>query len=266
MPREPLGVGVTFALACLSACLFLVLRCEGKGRVFGPRSRWWAVSVIALTGVLSTAAAFLTVTAAHHLPKAILGLGVLVPSSLWLGEIRQGSAERRNAYRDASTLWLTWLLARMGEAMAEDRMVWCEAHVDPHWETDELLRAARFYHDYLEERLSPEVRRRTRLRSSMHNIEARLDLARFIENGAARAKVAAALGSSRLAQEARYRRSLDDLGRLAALLRHEAQRDVARMLAAAYNAGFHRLARYSRRSHGPAVGSGPRTGPPRPHP
>jgi hypothetical protein len=60
-----------------------VLRCEGKGRVFGPRSRWWAVSVIALTGVLSTAAAFLAVTAAHHLPKAILGLGVLVPSSLW---------------------------------------------------------------------------------------------------------------------------------------------------------------------------------------
>lgn len=265
MPHEPLGAGVTFGLACLSASLFLVLRCEGKGRAFGPHSRWWAVSVIALTSVLSTAAAYLTVTAAHHLPKAFLSLGILIPSSLWLGEIRQGSAERRNAYRDASTLWLTWLLARMHEAMAEDRTVWCEGHVDPHWETDELLHAARFYHDYLEQRLSPEARRRARLRSLLHNIEARLDLARFIETGAARAKVTAALNASRLAQEARYRRSLDDLGRLAALLRHEAQRDVARMLTVAYNAGFHRLARYSR-GQGPAMTSGPRIASPRPHP
>ncbi len=265
MPREPLGVGVTFALACISASLFLVLRCEGKGRVFGPRSRWWAVSVIALTSALSTAAAFITVTAAHHLPKAILALGVLVPSSLWLGEIRQGSAERRNAYRDASTLWVTWLLARMGEAIAEDRMDWCDGHLDPHWEPDEMLRAARFYHDYLEERLTREERRRARLRWLLHNIESRLDLARFIETGVVRAKVATALADSRLAQESRYRRSLDDLGRLAALLRHDAQRDVARMLSTAYNTGHHRLARYSR-SLGPSPASGPRIASRRSHP
>jgi hypothetical protein len=265
MPRDALGIGVTFALACISASLFLVLRCEGKGRVFGPRSRWWAVSVIALTSVLSTAAAFITVTAAHHLPKAFLALGVLVPSSLWLGEIRQGSAERRNAYRDASTLWVASLLARMHEAIAEDRMDWCDAHLDPHWEPDEMLRAARFYHDYLEERLSPDERRRARLRWLLHNIEARLDLARFIESGVVRAKVAAALGASRLAQESRYRRSLDDLGRLAALLRHDAERDVARMLSTAYNRGYHRLPRYSR-GLGPSPAAGPRIGSRRSHP
>jgi hypothetical protein len=157
MPHEPLGLGVTFALACISASLFLVLRCEGKGRAFGPRSRRWAVSVIALTSVLSTVGAYITVTAAHHLPQAFLGLGVLVPSSLWLGEIRQGSAEHRNAYRDASTLWVTWLLARMHEAMAEDREQWCEAHVNPHWEPDELLRAARHYHDILGGAAVPRV-------------------------------------------------------------------------------------------------------------
>ena len=265
MPREPLALGLTFALACVSACLFLMLRCEGKGRMFGPRSRWWASSVIVLTSVLSTVAAYITVTAAHHLPQAILGLGVLVPSSLWLGEIRQGSTERRNVYRDAWTLWVTWLLARMHEGMAEDRMDWCEAHVDPHWEPDELVRAAHFYHDYLEERLSPEERRRARLRWLLHNIEARLDLARFIESGALRAKVNAALSASRLAQESRYRRSLDDLGRLAALLRHDAQRDVGRMLSTAYNAGFHRLVRYSR-GPGASAAPAPRIGSQRSHP
>lgn len=265
MPHDSLGLGVTLALACISASLFLVLRCEGKGRAFGPRSRRWAVSVIVLTSVLSTAGAYITVTAAHRLPAAFLGLGVLVPSSLWLGEIRQGSAEHRNAYRDASTLWVTRLLARMHEAMAEDREQWCEAHVDPHWEPDELLRAARHYHDILEGRLSPQWRKKARLRWLLHNIEARLDLARLIETGAARAKVSTALAASRLAQETRYRRSLDDLGRLAALLRHDAQRDVARMLAAAYNAGFHRLGRYSR-SLAPIVAPGPRIGSPRPHP
>ena len=157
-PREPLALGLTFALACVSACLFLMLRCEGKGRMFGPRSRWRASAVIVLTSVLSTVAAYITVTAAHHLPQAILGLGVLVPSSLWLGEIRHGTAERRNVYRDAWTLWVTSLLARMHEGIAEDRMDWCEAHVDPHWEPDELVRAAHFYHDYREQRLSPEER------------------------------------------------------------------------------------------------------------
>ena len=79
-----------------------------------------------------------------------------------------------------------------GDLWPEDRMGWCEAHVDPHWEPDELARAAHFYHDYLQERLSPEERRRARLRWLLHNIEARLDLARFIESGALRAKVALA--------------------------------------------------------------------------
>jgi hypothetical protein len=265
VPREPLGLSLTFALALISATIFLLLRCEGKGRVFGPRSRWWAGSVIGLTSVISAAASYIAMTATHHVPSTILVLGVLAPSTLWLGEIRQGSVERRNVYRDASTLWLTRILARMHEAMAEDRMDWCEAHLDPHWEPDEVLRATRFYHDYLEERLTAEERRRARLRWLMHNIEARLDVARLIGSGAARAKVAAALGPSRLAQESRYRRSLDDLGRLAALLRHDAERDVARMLAVAYNAGYHRLGRYSR-SLGPGVTPGPRIGSQRSHP
>lgn len=265
MPRGALGLGLTFFLACASAAFFLQLRCEGKGRAFGPSSRWWALSVIGLTGVLSTGAAFALVTVGHHLPSAFVSLGVIAPSGLWLGHIRQGTAERRSVYRAASTLWLTWLLGRMGEGMAEDKLAWCDAHVDPAWHADELIMAARFYHDYLQERLSAEDRRRYRIRWLMQNIEVRLDVVRLIDGSAGRSKVATVLKASRLAEEARYRRSLDDLTRLGNLLRHDAERDLGRMLAAAYNTGFHRLEPYMR----PARGTQPQDQPaesPRWHP
>jgi hypothetical protein len=246
MPHGTLGLSVTFVLACVSAAFFLQLRCEGKGRMFGPRSRWWAQSVILLTGVLSTCAALVALIVVHRLPSAFVSLGVVAPSGLWLGQIRSDNGDRPSLYRDASTFWLTWLLARMQEGMAEDRMGWCDAHTDLSWDTDELAMAARFYHDYLQERLSAEERRRYRISALTRNIEVRLDVARVVDGSAGRAKVVATLNASRLAQEARYRRSLDDLTRLGNLLRHDAQRDLGRLLVVAYNAGFRRLERYRR--------------------
>ncbi len=246
MPHGTLGLGITFVLACVSAAFFLQLRCEGKGRTFGPRSRWWALAVIGLTGVLSTCAALVALLVVHHLPSAFVSLGVVAPSGLWLGQIRPDNGDRPNLYRDASTFWITSLIARMQEGMAEDRMDWCDAHADPAWDTDELAMAARYYHDYLHERLSAEERRRYRISALTRNIEVRLDVARVVDGSAGRAKVVTTLNASRLAQEARYRRSLDDLNRLGSLLRHDAQRDLGRLLAVAYNAGFRRLDRYAR--------------------
>lgn len=235
---------MTFALACASATLFLFLRCEGQGRPFGPSSRWWALLVIGVTSVLSSGAAFLGVTALDRLPSAFVGVGAAAPSWLWLGQIRRRGEERRSLLLDMSTLWLTRLLARLHEGMAEDRLAWCEERVDPMWSADELAMAARFYHEYLRERLSPEQRRRGRIHAHLGAVEARLAVAQLIENGASRSKVTAALQGSRITKEARYARSLDDLGRLADLLRHDAYRDVVRLLGAAYTAGYHKLAGY----------------------
>ena len=170
----------------------------------------------------------------------------VAPSALCLGRIREGVPERRSVYGAAATLWLSWLLARLGEGMAEDRLDWCDRRVDPAWHTDELIMAARSYHDYLQERLSAEERRRYRIRALMQNIEVRLDVVQLIESSAERAKIIAALDASRLAQEARYRRNFDDLARLGNRLLHDAQRDLGRLLGAAYNAGFHRLEPYTR--------------------
>jgi len=55
-------------LACVSATVFLLLRCEGKGRPFGPRSRGWAVLVIGLTGALSAGLAEAVALLGHHAP------------------------------------------------------------------------------------------------------------------------------------------------------------------------------------------------------
>ena len=245
MSNRTLGLGVTFALACASATFFLFLRCEGKGRLFGRSSRRWALAVIGVTSVVSTAAAFVVVTIVNHLPSAFVGVGVLAPSWLWVGQIRSRRDDQRSRVRDMSTLWLTWLLARMHESLAEDRLTWCEQRVDPTWSTDELNRAARFYHEYLRERLSPEERRRGRIHAQLSAIEARLNVTHLIENSAGRTKVASALQGSRTTKEARYSRYLDDLSRLADILRHDAERDLVRLLGSAYNAGYYGMTVYT---------------------
>jgi hypothetical protein len=180
---------------------------------------------------------------------------VLAPSGLWLTEIRSRGDGRRSLLRDISTLWLTRLLARLHEGMAEDRLNWCERRIDPAWSTDELGMAARFYQEYLRERLSPDERRRGRIYAQLHAIEARLNVGELIENGASRTKIVAALQASRATKDPRYSRYQADLSRLADILRHDAERDLVRLVSSAYGAGYYRMPVYSppRRAYPVAV-------------
>lgn len=244
MASTPLHLSLTFALACLSAGFFLLLRCEGKGSPLGRHSRWWSLAVIGLTGALSTLATFLVATIIEQLPSGLVSLGAVAPSGLWIGHIREGSPQRRSPYREAATLWLSWLLARLDEGMAEGKNEWIEERANPEWGTEDLVMAAQSYHDHLHEQLSPKDRRRYRIRSLMRNIEARTDVARLIDNSARPAKIVVALNATRLTQDPRYLRHLDDLGRLGNMLRHDTLRDLIRMLTAAYNCGFRRLPPY----------------------
>jgi hypothetical protein len=240
-----MALGLTFVLACASATFFLLIRCEGRGRAFGPRSRRWALLVVAATGSLSTAAALGLAALGHYMPTAIMTLGVAAPSGLCLGRIREGIPERRTVYGAAATLWLGWLLARMSEGIAEDKLRWCERRVDPAWHADELIMAAHHYHDYLTERLSDEDRRRYRIRVIVQDVETRLDIVLLIDTHAARSRIVAAMNATRIGKEARYQRNLDDLTRLGNRLRHDARRDLERLLAAAYISGLYRLEPYT---------------------
>jgi hypothetical protein len=243
--REALALGLTFVLACGSATFFLLMRCEGKGRAFGPRSWRWALLVIVLTGALSTGGALALAALGHYaLPAAVLSVGIAAPGALCLERIREGIPERRSAYIAAATLWLSWLLARMSEGMAEDKLEWCERRVDHAWRGDELIMAAHSYHDYLIEHLSDEDRKRYRIRALLQDAEARLDIAMLIDARATRSRVAAAIKASRFSREARYQRNLDDLTWLGDRLSFDARRDVERMLSAAYASSLYRLERY----------------------
>jgi hypothetical protein len=236
-----LQLSITFGLACASATFFLFLRCHDTGPPFARHSRPWALLVILVTSVLSTGAAFVGLVVVHHLPGVFVGVGLVGPSGLWLSEIHSQREERRSLLRDVSTLWLSRMLARHHEAMAEDRATWCEHHVDEEWSADELSAAARFYQEYLRERMSPAERRRSRINAQVNGIEARLTTVQLIENGAVRNKVASALQESRVTKEPRYSRNLNDLRRMADILHHDAERELVRLLGTAYGAALYRM-------------------------
>jgi hypothetical protein len=243
MSREALILAPTFIVTCAIATFSVQLRCDGKGRPFGPRSRRWAILVIALTSILSLAGAVVLAVLGHHIPDALLGLGVAAPGGLCLGKIREGTPERRNAYTGVLTLWLGWLLVRMTEGMAEDKQKWCERHVDDAWQPDELIMAARAYHHYLNERLSGEDRKRYRIHALLRDVINRLDVVLRIEAHAPRGKIAAALKSS-LGKDTLYLRYLDDPALLGRRLEHDARRALQRLVAVAYLTDLRRFERY----------------------
>lgn len=245
MSREALTPGLTFVLACVSAAVFLMLRCEGKGRPFGPRSRGWAVLVIGFTGALSAGLAEAVAVLGHYAPLAILSLGIAAPSGLCLDRIREGIPDRRSTYSAAATLWLSWLLVRMQDEMAEDKKQWCEQRIDPEWHDDELLIAAHSYHEHLAARLTDAEWKRYKIRTLLLDLESRLDIARVIGSGASRSRIEDAINASRHRRDPRYHRSIDDPTTLGNRLRHDAERDLTRMLAAAYCASLYRLAPYT---------------------
>ncbi|MEV0231391.1 hypothetical protein [Nonomuraea sp. NPDC050786] len=238
-PPSAAQVGLTVALAIVSAVGFLLLRCQGKGRPFGPAGRWLAIAITTLTGCLSAGVALVSgMVLSENLATV---LGAVAPSGLWLSQMRGQEDERRSLAREAATFWLVSLLARLDQAMAEDQRLWCEKRVDDSWNVYELSLAANRYHARIAERLSPEERRRERIHARLDAIERRLDVAALVEDGASRSKVVTALNGSRHTRLARYERYLNDLTRLHGVLRHDAEAEVLRLLAAAYRAGYRSL-------------------------
>lgn len=244
MSSAALGLCLTFVLSCISATFFLVLRCERKGRPFGPRSRWWAVLAVTLIGALAALGSGILAAVAHYAPIAIYVVAVLTPGGLTIDRIREDMPDRRKTAGAAATLWLGWLLARLDDAMAEDKRLWVEDRIDSEWHDDILLLAAHCYHDYLDERLPDRERRRHRIHAALSNIETRLDIARLIDSDVSHGKVVAAFEASRLRKDPRYRRNLDNLTRLGARMRHDAERETERLLAAAYGNGLYQLRRF----------------------
>ncbi|MFG1679944.1 hypothetical protein ACGFNP_07195 [Nonomuraea sp. NPDC049269] len=238
----PAQIALTVPLAIASATGFLLLRCQGRGRPFGPGGWWLAVIIILLTGLVSSAVALVSGGLLSNYLSTVLG--AVAPGGLWLSQVRSREDERRSLAKEAATFWLVSLLARLDQAMAEDQRRWCERRVDDSWSVYELSLAANRYHERIVERLSPEERRKERVHARLDAIERRLDVAALIEDGAPRSKVITALRGSRQTRLARYERYVNDLTRLHGILRHDAENDVLRLLASAYRAGYRSLPRF----------------------
>lgn len=241
MSLETAGLCLTFVLSCLSALFFLGLRCQGRGRPFGPRSKRWALPVIAAIAGMSTASAALLALLGYYAPAALWVFGIAAPGSLCIDRLRHDMPERHSAASAAATLWLSWLLIRLDDEMAADKRDWIESRIDFDWYDEVLLLAAHYYHDFLDERLKEGERRRHRIHAALNNIETRLDIARLIDSDLPHGKIRAEILASRLGKDSRYRRNIDDLTMLGRRLRHDAIKEVDRLLAVAYGNGLYRL-------------------------
>lgn len=243
MPRQVVELSLTFALAAASAGIFLLLRCQGVGRPFGRSARWWAIAVIGLTGLVSTVAAGVTVYVVQRIHPAFVGM--VAPSGLWLGYLRQRGDGRRGPAHEISTLWLATLLDRLHQAMAEDRLTWCEARVDERWSAYELSLAANHYYEAVVQRMSSEEHRRERVHARLQAIEKRLDIVFLLEDGASRSKIMTAMNGSRVTKQVRYERYAKDPARLGDILVHDAENDLIRLLGSAYRCGYYNLERFA---------------------
>src|SRR5260370_349817 len=77
-----ISIAGTAALSLLLPFIFLRLRFRGVGPLFGAKSGSWAVAVIVMTGMVSTAVGILLALTTHN--AAIVYLALLVPTGLWL--------------------------------------------------------------------------------------------------------------------------------------------------------------------------------------
>ena len=58
----------------ISAYGFLMLRYRRTGNPFGRRARWWAITIIVLTALISTGVGLAAVAAGNHVLAAFVGL------------------------------------------------------------------------------------------------------------------------------------------------------------------------------------------------
>lgn len=256
------GLILTFVLACGSAALFLAARCKGRGHAFGQRSRWWALAVIGLTGAFSTGGALGVAALARSVPGVVIGLGIAAPSGLCLERIRGSLGERDNVLRTVATLGIDRLLIRLDDGMAEDKAQWCRGYIDPEWDANDLLLATISYRDHLSDRLADAERKDYRITATVQEIEARLRIVRIIDFPPddlrdPRDEVLAALSSPGFRRRAQYEQYLDDLKLLAERLKHDARREMERLLTVAYCHGYQRLAPYTRRALAPPPAPSP---------
>lgn len=239
MPSWVTDAGI-FVIASISGCVFLLFRCRDAGSPFGPKARWWAITIVLITAVISTLLGGAAVAAGGDIRAAVVG--IVVPSGLWLG---RGSVQRRvdGITAPGSLLgWLTLPMRRLHDRMGDDMQDWCDARSRATTRSPELVSdAADHYHLQVVNQLkNPQAREDIDYWRS--SIAHRIAMAQRASRDTPEA-LRIALARHPATRDAR-KYPADDPDRLARRLRSEADNELHLMLAYMYRLGYRALVVY----------------------
>lgn len=243
MPSWAAEAAATFAISAASAYVFLRLRCRGVGYPFGPRARWWAMTVVLMTAIVATGVGMAAVAVSDHLRAAYVG--VLVPSGLWLGKRSAPHRSRRGSKLLRTVLTDVVVPLRcLDDSMGDDMQHWCDVRCAAVCKSPELIYDAA-EHYYL------QVANHVKDRQKHNDLEIRL---RSIKHKVAIARQArlGTTGTATLRDELQDHPSTrenrkytaDDPALLARRLESDAENELALLLASIYQLGFRRLVTY----------------------
>ncbi len=237
-----IAVAGTFALSAVSAYAFLRLSCRRSGNPFGRRAKWWAMTVIVLTAIVSTGVSAAAVAVSDHARAAVLGL--VIPSGLWIGQ----ASTQRSLHRTATVLrtvvtCLTFPLRQLYDSMGEDMQEWCDTRRDAASRTPQRVAdAAQYYHNQVATRLT-DTQAREPLDRWKESIDHKVRVIQLINLDTTPARLHAELQWHWSTRD--YGKFAGgDLPRLAARLETDAQNELYLFLAYVYRLGHHNLLIY----------------------
>ncbi len=242
-----------FAVAAVFGCIFLLLRCRRIGNPFGPRARWWAITIVLLTAVISTAIGAGAAYVDGHLRAAIVA--IVLPSGLWLGRRPAQHLGERRTVSGTLLSSLTLPLRRLDDRMGDDMQDWCDARSRAAARSPELTAdAANHYYLQVVNQLK-DLQAREDLDHWRNSITHKIAMARRARRDTPEL-LRIALERHPATRDARNYPA-DDPDRLVRRLRNEAENELHLMLAYLYRLGYRKLLTYGGYAPKPAPRSSP---------
>ncbi len=233
-------VAGTFVLSILVASRLLRLRCRGIGPPFGPRAKYWAISIIVVVAAFSTGLG-IALAAVIHGVEAVL-IGPVLSGGLWFAKI---PPQRDLDMRPRTLTALPTLpFSRLYEEIGEDMQAWCDTRVQaasakPQYIAD----AVSYYYIQVEKAGLTDGRALASLRRWRDSIAHKIAIVRLISLDATPARLRASLQADPSTQRiSKYRD--DDPPQLARRLETEALNELHLFLAYVYRLGYHNLLIY----------------------
>jgi hypothetical protein len=216
---------------------------RGPGYLFGPRSRWWAIVIVAATAVAATGLGVAAVAAGHHMRAPYVG--VIAPGVLWLhGVAARRSRQHRGLVPRRVAACFEFPFQRLASRMGDDLTNWCDERerAVSGQPPESVTGAATYYCNQVLVRLK-DRRAVAEMASWRDSIRHKIRIVRLIELDTTPARVDAELHAHQATRDIEVYQTRD-LAYLADRLRADAENELHLMLASAYRHGYRKLLVY----------------------